>query len=62
MNKFKSGRIDWMITLVPFILIMTLAGILFFFPEQSNDVHGNVTNSKILDVLVRKCLDCEVLE
>ena len=42
MNKFKSGRIDWMITLVPFILIMTLAGILFFFPEQSNDVISRV--------------------
>lgn len=25
------------------------------------DTHGNVMNSKILDVTVGKCLDCEVL-
>ena len=31
-----------MITLVPFILIMVLAGYLFLFPEQSNDVISQV--------------------
>ena len=42
MNKANKGRIDWLITLAPFILIMALAGYLFLFPEQSNDVIGNV--------------------
>ena len=42
MNKLKSNRIDWMITLAPFILIMALAGVLFIFPEQSNNIIGQV--------------------
>lgn len=42
MNKLKSNRIDWMITLAPFVLIMALAGVLFIFPEQSNDIIGQV--------------------
>lgn len=42
MNKLKSGRIDWMITLAPFVIIMALAGVLFVFPEQSNDIIGQV--------------------
>lgn len=42
MNKLKSNRIDWMITLAPFILIMALAGVLFIFPEQSNDIIGQI--------------------
>ncbi len=33
-----KGRIDWIITLVPFCLITLLAGLLFFYPEQSNVV------------------------
>lgn len=37
-----KNRIDWMITLVPFILIMTLAAYLFIFPEQANGVIGQV--------------------
>lgn len=42
-NKIKQkGRIDWMITLVPFILIMTIAALLFIFPEQSNNVIGKI--------------------
>lgn len=35
-------RIDWMITLVPFILIMGLAVYLFTFPEQANGVIAQV--------------------
>ena len=31
-----KNRIDWMITLVPFCLILLLAGLLFFFPERAN--------------------------
>lgn len=42
MKKLKSGRIDWLITLAPFLLIMTLAGVLFLFPEQSNAMIGQV--------------------
>ena len=42
MNKLKSGRIDWMITLAPFVIIMALAGVLFVFPEQSNGIIGQV--------------------
>ena len=42
MNKLKSGRIDWLITLAPFIIIMILAGVLFIFPEHSNNIIGQV--------------------
>lgn len=41
MNKL-SGRIDWLMTLVPFIILMALAGVLFIFPNQSNDIIGQV--------------------
>ena len=37
-----KGRIDWLITLVPFILIMALAVYLFIFPDQANGVISNV--------------------
>ena len=37
-----KSRIDWMITLVPFILIMGLAAYLFAFPEQANGVISQV--------------------
>lgn len=42
MNKLKSGRIDWLITLAPFVIIIALAAVLFIFPEQSNDIIGQV--------------------
>ena len=42
MNKLKSGRIDWLITLAPFIIIMGLAALLFVFPNESNDIIGKV--------------------
>lgn len=35
-------KIDWMITLVPFVLIMGLTALLVVFPERSNAVIGNV--------------------
>lgn len=38
----EKGSIDWMITLVPFILIMALAVYLFIFPEQANGVISQV--------------------
>ena len=37
-----KSRIDWLITLVPFILIMALAAYLFIFPEQANGVISDV--------------------
>ena len=37
-----SSRIDWMITLVPFILIIALAVYLFIFPDQANGVISQV--------------------
>jgi BCCT family betaine/carnitine transporter len=40
--KQRIGRIDWMVTLVPFLLIVGLALFLFIFPEQSNIVIGQV--------------------
>lgn len=42
MKKADKSRIDWMITLVPFILIMELALLLFLFSEQANTVISQV--------------------
>lgn len=42
LRKADHKQIDWMITLVPFALIMGLAVLLFIFPEQSNVVIGQV--------------------
>lgn len=42
MNKLKNGRIDWLITLAPFITIICLAGLLFIFPNQSNDIISQI--------------------
>ena len=41
-TKESKGRIDWMITLVPFLLIMALVVYLFIFPEQANGVISQV--------------------
>lgn len=35
-------KIDWMVTLVPFVLIMLLSALLFVFPTSSNVVIGKV--------------------
>lgn len=40
--KTKKGKIDWMITLVPFFLIVGIAVLLFAFPEKSNNIIGQV--------------------
>lgn len=37
-----KSRIDWMVTLVPFFLIIGLAVYLFLFPKQANDVISQV--------------------
>ena len=41
-TQSSKGRIDWLVTLIPFILIMGLAGLLFAFPDGSNKVIGKV--------------------
>ena len=38
----QKNRIDWMITLVPFVLIVGLAILLFILPEQSNEIISKV--------------------
>lgn len=38
----KSKKIDWTITLVPFILIVVLCILFFFLPEKSNEVLGYI--------------------
>ncbi|MBQ5955473.1 MAG: BCCT family transporter [Firmicutes bacterium] len=42
MNKKENSRIDWLITLVPFILIVGLTVLLMVFPEKSNEVIGQI--------------------
>lgn len=42
MKKIEKGRIDWLITLAPFILIIALATFLFIFPNQSNKIISDV--------------------
>lgn len=37
-----SKKIDWMITLVPFIMIVVLCILFFFMPEKSNKVLGQI--------------------
>lgn len=41
-NKLNKGRIDWMVTLVPFIFTVGLAVLLFALPEQSNTIISQV--------------------
>lgn len=42
MNNIKKERIDWFITLIPFGAITALAGVLFVFPDGSNEIISNV--------------------
>ena len=41
-TSMEKKRIDWMVTLVPFILIMSLAAYLFIFPDQANGAISKV--------------------
>lgn len=41
-EKGKQGRIDWMITIVPFILIIGLCIVFIAMPEQSNNILGRI--------------------
>lgn len=40
--KLNKNRVDWMLTLVPFLLILALAGYLFIFPDQANGAISQV--------------------
>lgn len=40
--KMKNGKIDWMITLLPLMIVVVLSGLFFFVPEQSNVVLGKI--------------------
>lgn len=42
MKRADKNRIDWLVTLVPFILIMGLAILLFLFTEQANTVISQI--------------------
>lgn len=42
MSNLSNAKIDWMIMLVPFLLIMSLAGLLFAYPDMSNNVISQV--------------------
>ena len=41
-KMLKEKKVDWMVTLIPFIIIMTIAALLFVFPEQANDTISQV--------------------
>ena len=41
-EKYESKKIDWMITLVPLLMIVALCVLFFLFPEQSNLVLSKI--------------------
>ena len=41
-SKGNHKSIDWMVTLVPFVLILGLSVLLFIFPEKSNAVISQI--------------------
>lgn len=41
-KKSTKGKIDWIITILPVVIIVGLAILFFIFPEQSNDVLSKV--------------------
>ena len=36
-------KVDWFITLIPMFIIVGISFLFFIFPEQSNDILGQVT-------------------
>lgn len=42
MKKNNDKRIDWLVTLVPVIMITVLALVFFIFPKGSNQILGNI--------------------
>ena len=41
-KRIGKGKIDWMITMVPMLLVVSLALVFFFLPKQTNDIVGKV--------------------
>lgn len=41
-QQANNGKMDWLITLMPFLAILGLALLLFFLPQQSNIVIGKI--------------------
>lgn len=41
-RKLEKNKIDWMITLVPLIIVITLSILFFIFPLQANNILGQV--------------------
>lgn len=41
-RKLEKGKIDWMITLVPLIIIVTLSVLFFVLPNQASSVLGKI--------------------
>lgn len=42
MKKEERRKIDWLITIVPFVLIISLFVLFVIIPEQSNDILGRL--------------------
>ncbi len=42
LNKIKKSKIDWLITLVPLIIVVTLSIIFFVLPTQASNVLGQI--------------------
>ena len=42
MKKEERGKIDWLITIVPFVLIISLFVLFVIIPEQSNEILGRI--------------------
>lgn len=40
--QIKNNSVDWMVTLLPFMVIVTLCILFFLMPEQSNDILGQI--------------------
>lgn len=38
----KEKKIDWVITLLPMIIVVALSVVFFFLPEQSNEVLSSI--------------------
>ena len=42
MKDFERSKIDWLITLLPLIIIVGLCILFFFLPEQSNKIISQI--------------------
>ena len=41
-SQIKNSSVDWMITFLPFGVIVALCFLFFLMPEQSNDILGQI--------------------